>query len=315
MHERLQLILAATDFSPPAALALQRAARLAREHDARLVLLHAVDPGAPRLAQARIRAGELYRGLLHEVRERLGEAATALEREYSIRTQVAIEQGAAAQRLARAAQRLRADLIVVGAHGRHALLDAVLGTTAQRVLRLARQPVLIVRTHSRAPYEEVLLPCDESPSAEAAVRLAQIAFPRARCILLNVANAPFEGMLAVGGADRHDLARYRRETRHRAEARLRALAAGTGLAERSSIRVVRGYVPGQVLRLAKDLQHGLIVMGAYGRSPLAALLLGSVSAHVAAEAPCDVLLVKATRRPARRGARRQSDPAAARVRP
>jgi nucleotide-binding universal stress UspA family protein len=292
MATRLRRILAATDFSHAADRALHRAARLAHEHCARLALVHVMDVPGSRAALWGRTDARLLRKLKEAAHRRLKAAAAALSREHGVRVAATVERGQPAQRIALRARRFGADLVVVGAHGAYSLLDPVLGTTAQRILRLAREPVLIARTAPRAPYREVLLPCDGSPSSRAAAGFARAAFPGARYVLANVANVPFEGFLTRGGSDRRSLERYRREFQRQAEARLRALAADAGLGENWTLRLRRGYVPGQILQLAQDLERGVIVMGAYGHHPLAATLLGSVSARVAAEAPCDVVLVK-----------------------
>lgn len=53
--------------------------------------------------------------------------------------------GGAAEQLVQLAADLDADLVVVGTHGRHGMARLLLGSVAERVLRLARCPVLVVR--------------------------------------------------------------------------------------------------------------------------------------------------------------------------
>jgi nucleotide-binding universal stress UspA family protein len=53
--------------------------------------------------------------------------------------------GDAVDQIVRAARRERSDLIVVGTHGRHGLPKFILGSVAERVVRLAPCPVLTVR--------------------------------------------------------------------------------------------------------------------------------------------------------------------------
>jgi CPA2 family monovalent cation:H+ antiporter-2 len=292
MLAKLRHILVPTDFSHAADLALHRAAQIAREHRARIALVHAIDVPSWRSGLWVRPTARQLQDLERAARQRLKSTAASISRQYGIRALAAVERGHPARQIAIRAQRFGTDLIVLGAHGAHSVLDTVLGTVAQQVLRLAHEAVLIVRTVPRAPYREVLLPCDGSPSSRAAVRFARLAFPDAHYVLANVVNVPFEGFLTRGGTDQKTLERYRHEFQQQASTRLRALAVEAGLGEKWTLRLRRGYVPGQILDMAQDLVRGVIVMGAHGYHPIAAMLLGSVSSHVASEAPCDVMLVK-----------------------
>jgi nucleotide-binding universal stress UspA family protein len=51
------------------------------------------------------------------------------------------------EEIARTARRIGADMIVVGTHGRTGLARLALGSGAERVMALARCPVLTVRGH------------------------------------------------------------------------------------------------------------------------------------------------------------------------
>ncbi len=292
MVQRLRQILVATDLSREAGLALERAGRLAQEHGARLTLVHV----APATGRRAARSDRILRAVIPQLHSVVAETAAKLGRAFQIRCASVLARGEPAALIARTARRFEAELIVLGAHGSASVLDQVIGTTADRVLRLSAAPVLVVRTHARVAYAEVLVPSDDSPAAHAAARFAARAFPTGRFLMLAVVNAPFEGFLMRYGADAQLLAAHRRSTAREAEARLRALAAQAGIAERASLRVERGYVPAQILRRAGELGDGVIAMGAYGRNPLAAKLLGGVSVRVAAGAPCDVLLVRPARR-------------------
>ena len=62
-----------------------------------------------------------------------------------VRAGADVREGLPADEILRAARRRRADLIVVGTHGRSGFARAVLGSVAARVVTLARCPVLTVR--------------------------------------------------------------------------------------------------------------------------------------------------------------------------
>ena len=66
-----------------------------------------------------------------------------------------------------------ADLVVVGSRGESVLRRMVIGSTASRLLRKSRCPVLVVKNPFKQPYRRVLLPMDFSPASALALRLAR----------------------------------------------------------------------------------------------------------------------------------------------
>jgi nucleotide-binding universal stress UspA family protein len=74
----------------------------------------------------------------------LNEEASRLSRK-GVNISVVLNVGIAWERILEVAQMVDAGLIVMGTHGRRGVARAVLGSVAERVVRLARVPVLTVR--------------------------------------------------------------------------------------------------------------------------------------------------------------------------
>lgn len=129
----------ATDFSVSAERAWSLAQRLARASDSELVLVHVV-PGST-LTIARVRdASEAARKWAAEELEDCGGKARA----QGLRVRVALRTGVAYREIVALAREDEADLIVVATLGRGGIRRAVLGSVADRVVRLAPCPVLTV---------------------------------------------------------------------------------------------------------------------------------------------------------------------------
>ena len=136
-------ILVPVDGSPTGERGLRKAIRLAKKHGAKLVLLHVVDERPAFLEfDSRVDASEFVRALVREGRNVLKRARTLAGRSgLSPRALLRETFGEpAADEIVREAKRVRADLIVMGTHGR--------SRNARRVLRSAGVPVLVVRRHS-----------------------------------------------------------------------------------------------------------------------------------------------------------------------
>ncbi|HEY8505975.1 MAG TPA: universal stress protein [Gemmataceae bacterium] len=137
---KFRTILYPTDFSEPARAAFDLACSLARDHGARLVVLHVYPP--PRahgdIIDFRAPDGpvESLRAQLHEVRP----PEPGPEVEYRL------EEGDPAAVILRVAAERGCDLIVMGTHGRTGLWRVLLGSVAERVLRDAPCPVLTVKS-------------------------------------------------------------------------------------------------------------------------------------------------------------------------
>ncbi len=138
-------ILMATDFGPESHVALRSCAALARQLGASIHLLHvATDPmtslSAPELYG--IDWTQLRDDIVAHARESLG-ALTASLPDVLIRTEVAV--GSPAEAITNRATDLGADLIVVGTHAREGVSHLLIGSVAERVIRLATCPVMTVR--------------------------------------------------------------------------------------------------------------------------------------------------------------------------
>jgi nucleotide-binding universal stress UspA family protein len=147
----IRRILAPSDFSDASRRAVDYAADLAERFGAELALLHVVEipPGLSASTLMRSGAdgrmepmGDYLRNIAMETLRGLG--AEAQKR--GLVVTYTIELGDAEKEIRRAAQRLPADLVVVGTHGRTGLRHLLLGSVAERVVRQSDIPVLTVRS-------------------------------------------------------------------------------------------------------------------------------------------------------------------------
>ncbi len=135
-------ILVAVDFGDHSTKLLQQAAALAQLCDARLTVLHVVNYALPTDMDYVIAPGdELESKLMGAAEDQLH---NLLVREaLSSGVETIIRSGRPKAEILNVADTKQADLIVIGAHGRHALVG-MLGSTANRVLDHAHCNVLIV---------------------------------------------------------------------------------------------------------------------------------------------------------------------------
>jgi nucleotide-binding universal stress UspA family protein len=143
-------ILHATDFSSASRPALAQAIALARQNRASLQVVHALPPLTLAVGGdfAFVPPGT-YEAIDRRARQHAQKQLAALverARKAGVRATARLRDGAPHEQVPRAARRARADVIVIGTHGRTGVPKIVLGSVAERLVRLAPCPVLTVRS-------------------------------------------------------------------------------------------------------------------------------------------------------------------------
>lgn len=299
----LRNIVAATDFSAPSLLAVDRGFQLAADNAAAFTLITAA--GLDALAPLRaFLGGEAGKGLEQDVlereREALAQVAADPARNRGVVASWRVESGSASAVIADFARGMASDLVVVGAHGKGFLHRFIFGSTASRLVRKSHCPVLVVRNPCLGAYHKVLVAVDFSPASTLALEMARKVAPEAEVLLLHVFEVPFEGMLSYSSIRTDVIDQYRTQARDDALARLRDMAAAAGL-ERGRYKVVAEQGEAGTRLSAVEDQFGcdLVLLGKHGQHVTEELLLGSLTSRVLAESRADVLVVTDPRRPAR----------------
>lgn len=138
------------DFSTYADQALDYAIRLARPLNARLTLLHVIQPVPMAGVDMGVALPETYLQELEEEVQRSMEAALARVTAAGLTGERVVLYGVPFQEIVDTAKARQVALIVMGTHGRTGLLHVLLGSVAEKVIRLAPCSVLVVRTVAQA---------------------------------------------------------------------------------------------------------------------------------------------------------------------
>ena len=145
---RIRRILHPSDFSRASGAAFARAAQLARDNRAELVVLHVLALPLPMVPGEGYIPADVYERMETSSRawanRELGKRV-ARAKKAGARARALLAEGVAADRIVRIARSTRSDVIVIGTHGRTGLAKLFLGSVAARVLATARCPVLTVR--------------------------------------------------------------------------------------------------------------------------------------------------------------------------
>lgn len=145
--KRLRRILHPTDFSKASGPAFVNALELAKRDGAKVLLVHVLVPTTPLVGEGFVSLGtyEAFEAAAHRNAQKRLAALVAKAKKARVPVTGLLLRGVPHEQILRAAKLKRADLIVMGTHGRSGLSRLFLGSVAERVVRLAHCPVLTFR--------------------------------------------------------------------------------------------------------------------------------------------------------------------------
>ena len=161
--KRFQKLLVPMDFSSAAKNALQVAADLSRRYQSTLALVHVLEPELFSVPESfQLRATTELPQLTNHIAHLLEMMHHDLQSEGVTSAEPVLLQGTAYAEIARLATAGNYDLIVMGAHGRTGPAQAMVGSVAERVMRLSPCAVMTVPESAEQPAQPT---ADNEPRA------------------------------------------------------------------------------------------------------------------------------------------------------
>ncbi len=280
MYE-LKRILVPTDFSRHAGQAFEHAIALGARYQAVITLLHVDEYGLLPLASVEpAETTETYRRAAERLfAHRFGQLVESV-RGRSVTIETMVKDGRAYKTTIEEAEHGNYDLVVQAARGQTHLSSYLIGSNAERVVRLSRQPVLTVRSdpQSEGRVQSVLCPTDLSPAGNVALPYA-LSIARQNGAILYL----------------HYISELERpEKREELLGRMPALKEFHPLASEVTVEYVldRDLEPSNsIIRFAEDREIGIIVMSTHGRKGLRRVHIGNNTAEVVRQSTRPILTV------------------------
>ena len=294
-------ILLPTDFSPCANAALHQAVTIAERFQGTVTMLHvvAVHESDPSKIKALTADSTIsYDKIITTAEEMLH------TKEGMIETPVLIEKvllrgiSPTSEILSYAAEH-NPDLIVMGTHGRTGIRRLIMGSVAEKIIRLSVSPVMTVRCGSDGKpqgypnYRSILLPVDFSKASTNALWTASEIARKygSKLTLLHVTEAPeFRGYLEIDDLDEEELSSSQIEEAENRLADLHSKAPLDGIEVYT--RVIFGRPGRKIVEFAHEEDIDLIVIPSHGKSGFEKLLMGSNVNKVVHRADCPVLVLR-----------------------
>ncbi len=287
----MKKILLATDLAAKSDRAMGRALRTAKEQGASLDIIYVIPVYRKRSTDSvrKNGANDLIKALLDEF-----DGYDHLKINIEV-----IESKDAHQAILEYAHKIKADLIVMGLHGKTKFRDLFVGTTVERVIRLGNKPVLMVKEIALEPYQTVIAGIDFAPASRNALRLAYDLCPKASFEVIHTYydNTVYTGTNSMGMLYMTEMSDELKK------AQKKAMTAFINT-EESFYRKTHGQKPIKlmfelsennpykaVIKKAKHDRADLVTLGAHSKSFVTPFKLGGVAEDILANPPCDVLVL------------------------
>jgi nucleotide-binding universal stress UspA family protein len=269
LRNPLGRVLVPVDLSPFSTHVLERVAHLPLASGATVSLLHVRSANAGRAAAE---PGASSLRAIHALDDQVAWLTARVPKGVQVTSSTAT--GQPFEVISARARELGAELLVLGRHGHRGFADALIGSTAERVVRTSEVPVLVVNQASTQPYRRALVAVDLSKTSRRALETA----------------------LRVLDAHRTEL-----RVVHADDGRAWDVTSGMldFLAPYESLGLIfevtdrRGDPRPVILSEAASARPDLLVLGTHGHSTVVQHLLGSVADAVLRSASCDVLVARA----------------------
>jgi nucleotide-binding universal stress UspA family protein len=291
-HMVFERILVPTDFSEHSDWAIAHALGLARAFGSRLELIHAYQTPGPYDV---VLPADLTAAVRTAAESRLRAGLKHLQGE-GVDAGMHLVEDSPPHAIATLATELDADCVVMGTRGLTGLKHVLLGSNAERTMRLAPCPVLTIGrpVPVRGPERpaKLLVPTDFSDTSLQGLEMArQLLAGReaAEITLLHVYEVPVAMRSYMDASREPGFGGLSTRLLEELEALAQPLRSD---GVEVSVRLLEGHAAPTIVDLAIDEAADWIVMGSHGRTGLPHVALGSVAERVVRSAPCPTLTVK-----------------------
>jgi nucleotide-binding universal stress UspA family protein len=295
----IRKILFPTDFSVCADAALAWSVMLAQGFDSELIMFHAVvlhgDDAGDEVYSRFPDLEKVNRAREQSADSKLGKAISGIDK---LVVRQKVRRGfSAPDEIINYAREEKADLIVLGTHGRKGLQHLLLGSVAERVVRFADCPVLAVRCLPDRPRREVVLnrivlPVDFSAHNDRAARYATVlaASLGAEIEVVHVFTRGIPPTFYSIGKE--SIFEVDTGLVGRAEQAINDFMRRAGVEKPYRTTLVEGRPAEEIAKAAAKGDCSLVVMSSHGAGAVERMLIGSTTERVLRLAECPVLVIK-----------------------
>ena len=287
-------IVVGTDFSQQADVAVQDAVYLARQHEAKLSILHVIDERAVNYQESLPLSPEEFETLLAQEAKRTLFETFGEDSLNSVDIKTIAMFGRPQYELSSYCQSNDVDLVVAGRRGDSPLKQVLLGSTAEKLMRQSPIPTLLVAHPEANGFKNVLAPVDGSEASRDALQYA-VDFAKASGANLHILyvceSLPISPLISphLTSPKEKLFGSYEEQMKEAFDEFLEDFDFGDFTYE-AHFKV--GKPAFEIVNAADSLETDLVIMGTVGRSGIAGLFIGNTAERVSRSLSCSILTVR-----------------------
>ncbi len=193
------------------------------------------------------------------------------------------------------AKEKKVDLLAIGTHGRAGVDRVILGSVAERIVRKAGCPVMVIRGRKYVGFKRIIVPVDLSDCSRIALEYA-VATARAhssKLTILHVYEGSFVEPYVKAANSEEEADEIMKEIERVNETKYDEFLKTVDLSGVEYEKLLKKGIPEtDIVEIAMEQQANLIVMGTHGRSGIKHILIGSTAEEVVRAVHCDIIIVK-----------------------
>lgn len=172
MSFHIKSILTPVDFSETSQQALEHSIFMAKIFNAKLFFVHIIEPAGYTFEMSEMTSlNDKIKKLAYDKLDELANSVHAEEGIY--KPEILVATGSITSQIVETADRIKADIIVMGTHGISGFAEFFMGSNAYKVVTQASCPVLTVQKHaSHKGFRNIVLPIDDSHASRQKVKQA-----------------------------------------------------------------------------------------------------------------------------------------------
>jgi nucleotide-binding universal stress UspA family protein len=279
---KINEIIAAVDASAMADEVLKRAIAISGEHNADLTVIHAIE--VPFVEFPFLESIDE-----DAVREKLEAKVDKLRGDSEVACRVLVKRGAPSEVVTFESERIGADLIVLGSHGKEKIESSYFGSTIRKIIQKTHVPALVVKNRADRAYSRIIAPTNLTEYSEKSILFAKELFAESTVKYLYAYETISEVQAEFYRISEEEMEHLQNKMASYAKIETEKFMERVGSGETLLIEKTAS-VNEDLLEAVREERPDLVVLGSKGVDNLNSFIFGSTAAYISQNTPTDVLV-------------------------
>lgn len=280
--EQIKKILVSVDRSAMGEEVLKRAFDIGESKKSQLLIIHAIEtPFFDSILSKPVDTDQIKK----ELTEQIERIARGRHVDYAL----FVESGSAVDIIRLWAKKIRAELLIVGAHGQSDVSSVHFGSTTLKLIQKTRIPVLVVKNIATDLYQSIIMPTNLCDYSKESILFSNLLFDKTERKYLYAYKTISELQAISYHISPEEAKELKRKMAYNAKLEIENFIKETGSADVELLEFST-TVNEDLLSCVEDDKADLLVLGSKGVDNLNSFVFGSTASYLAQRSSCDVLV-------------------------